>query len=162
VHLLRDLHELQQKHPTQGVAEFVQAVGKVYDAAKAFQSPNRRVRMGARLDFQARLLEVARPYKDAGLPQSVLAARRVQFESELFTFVESPEDPSENNAAERALRPRVIARKISGGSRSPTGSATMAVLASLFETWRLRGEDALEACRQMLEAARPVAALEHA
>jgi hypothetical protein len=81
----------------------------------------------------------------------------VQFEAELFTFVEHPEVPSHNNAAERAVRPRVIARKISGGSRSPTGSTTMAGLASLFETWRLRGEDTLEACRQMLMTARPVA-----
>ena len=76
----------------------------------------------------------------------------MQFEAELFTFVEHPEVPSENNAAERSVRPRVIARKISGGTRSPEGSKTMAVLASLFETWRLRGEDALEACRQMLIA----------
>jgi hypothetical protein len=92
----------------------------------------------------------------------VLAGRIVQFEAELFTFVEHPEVPSQNNAAERAVRPRVIARKISGGSRSPTGSKTMAVLASLFETWRLRGENALEACRKMLMATRPVARPEHA
>ena len=100
---------------------------------------------------------VALPYKDACLPQSGLAARMVALESELFTFVEHPEVPSENNAAERAVRRRVIARKISGGSRWPTGSETMAVLASLFEAWRLRGEDALEACRQMLMTAKSAA-----
>ncbi len=162
VHLLRDLHDLKQKHPTKAVHAFVGAVRQIYEAAKAFHSPDRRQRMAARLEFQARLLEVAMPYKDAGLPQSVLAGRMVQFESELFTFVEHPEVPSHNNAAERAVRPRVIARKISGGTRSPTGSQTMAVLASLFETWRLRGQNGLEACRQMLPAAQPVGTPEHA
>ena len=80
----------------------------------------------------------------------MLASRLLQFEAELFTFVEYPQVPSENNAAERAVRPRVIARKISGGTRSAQGSKTMAVLSSLFETWRLRGEDALAACQTML------------
>lgn len=157
VHLLRDLHDLQDKYPTEGVQAFVAAVRKVYDAANGFQSADRRARRAARLEFQARLLEIALPYKEIGLPQSVLAGRRVQFEAELYPFVEYPEVPSHNHAAERALRPRVIARKIRGGSRSPTGSATMAVLASLFETWRLRGEETLEACCQMLMTARPVA-----
>src|SRR5207245_10217967 len=87
-----------------------------------------------------------------GLPQRVLVSRLIQFEAELFTFVEYPFVPSENNAAERSVRPRVIARKISGGTRSAQGSSTMAVLSSLFETWRLRAENCLEACRKMLIA----------
>ena len=157
VHLLPDLHALTKQHPSEAVKAFAASVRNVYDAAKAFHSAVRRERVAARLDFQARLLEVAMPYVDAALPQSVLAGRMVQFESELFTFVEHPQVPSENNAAERAVRPRVIARKISGGSRSPTGSETRAILASLFETWRLRGEDALEACRVMLMTAQPAA-----
>jgi hypothetical protein len=70
----------------------------------------------------------------------------------MFPFVEYPQVPCENNAAERAIRPRMIARKISGGTRSQAGSQTMAVLSSLFETWRLRGENCLEACRKMLIA----------
>jgi hypothetical protein len=151
------LHDLKVKPPTEVVQVFVGTVRQIYEAAKAFHSPNRRERIAARLEFQARLLEIALPYKGAGLPQSALVARLIQFEAESFTFVEPPDVPSHNNAAERAICPRVIARKISGGTRSPTGSATMAVLASLFETWRLRGEDALEACRQMLLMARPAA-----
>ena len=74
-------------------------------------------------------------------------------ESELFTFVEHPQVPSENNAAERVIRSRVIARKISGGTRSAAGSQTMAVLSRLFATWQLRGEESLSACRQMLQEA---------
>ena len=85
----------------------------------------------------------------------MLCKRLLQFESELFTFVEYPQVPSENNPAERAIRPRVIARKISGGTRSPAGSQTMAVLSSLFATWQLRGEESLSACQKMLRDAQP-------
>ena len=152
VHLLRDVRELKQKYPTQGVLEWAQKLRDLYERAKMFSSECAKARRGARLDFQAQLLELAVPYVEACLPQSGLAARLVQFEAELFTFVEHPYVPSENNAAERAIRPRVIARKISGGTRSAQGSKTMAVLASLFETWRLRGEDCLQACRLMLIA----------
>jgi len=83
----------------------------------------------------------------------VLCKRLLQFESELFPFVEYPQVPSENNPAERVIRSRVIARKISGGTRSPVGSQTMAVLSSLFATWQLRGEECLAACQEMLREA---------
>jgi hypothetical protein len=37
------------------------------------------------------------------------------------------------------VRPQVIARKISGGSRSPAGSAIRRDLATVFHTWTSRG-----------------------
>jgi transposase len=150
VHLLRDVHELKQKYPTRGVLDWAQKLRDIYDRAKAFSSECPKKRCAARLEFQSELLELASPYVNACLPQSVLAKRLVTFEAELFTFVEHPQVPSENNAAERSIRPRVIARKISGGTRSAQGSTTMAILATLFETWRLRGENGLEACKAML------------
>ena len=62
-----------------------------------------------------------------------------------------PAVPPDNNLAERSLRPLVIARKISGGSRSAAGSATTRALASLFATWRAQGRDPLNACTQLLQ-----------
>ena len=47
-----------------------------------------------------------------------LCQRVERYRTELFTFVADPAVPPTNNAAERALRPLVIARKISGGTRS--------------------------------------------
>jgi hypothetical protein len=58
--------------------------------------------------------------------------------------------PSDNNAAERSVRPSVVARKISGGTRSSKGSVTKMALMTLFGTWALRGQDVLESCRQLL------------
>ena len=49
-----------------------------------------------------------------------------------------PHIPAENNAAERAMRPLAVVRKISGGSQSEEGLRTREVLASVWTTLRLR------------------------
>ena len=66
------------------------------------------------------------------------------------TFVAEPQAKADNNAAERSLRPTVVSRKISGGIRSPEGSNTKSVLASLFGTWRLRGRNPYQALNSIL------------
>ena len=153
VHLLRDLHELTRKFPLDSVLAWAKRLRALYDEAKAFTSDNPKERAKRRVRCQEALVTLSTPYKDAALPHSTLCKRLLQFESEMFTFVEHPQVPSENNAAERSIRPRVIARKISGATRSPAGSQTMAVLSSLFATWQLRGQESLATCRQMLQDA---------
>lgn len=156
VHFLRDLHQLKEKHPKEpSVVSWTQTVKGIYEEAKewvkAHQDAPVSERRKQRFIYQARLVELAEPYaKVEGVAQRVLAERILRFEPELFTFVEYPAVPSENNAAERALRPSVIARKISGGTRSEKGSKTRCVLRSLLATWKLQGGDLLEACRKML------------
>ena len=54
----------------------------------------------------------------------------------LFTFLSRPGMAPTNNHAERALRGPVIARKISGGSRSHSGAHAFALIASLLGTAR--------------------------
>ena len=159
-HLLRDVHDLKLKFPLPAVLAWAARLRTLYERAKAFASQNPKARASARVGFQEELAALASAYVGTNLPQSTLCKRLLQFESELFTFVEYPQVPSQNNPAERVVRSRVIARKISGGTRSSTGSQTMAVLSSLFATWQLRGEECLAACRQMLRDAqkRPVAA----
>ena len=62
---------------------------------------------------------------------------------QLFEFVKNPDVDGTNNAAERALRKVVVARKISGGSRSEGGARNYAVLMSVWETLKQRGIDLL-------------------
>jgi transposase len=52
----------------------------------------------------------------------------------LFEFVKNPEVDGTNSAAERAIRPSVIARKISGGGRSYAGAKNYEVLLSVVQT----------------------------
>jgi hypothetical protein len=155
VHLLRAVHELCCKFPTEAVYAWAKKLRDIYDRAKAFSSPKARDRARARVGFQKELAALVTPYAKTLLPQNTLCKRLIQFESEMFTFVEYPFVPSENNPAERSIRPRVIARKISGGTRAGTGTDTMVILSSLFATWKLRGLDTLAACCNLLATAKP-------
>ncbi len=56
----------------------------------------------------------------------------------------SPDVPADNNAAERALRPAVVTRKTSFGSRSKHGAQAFARLLSLIMSWEKQGKDFFE------------------
>ena len=156
VHFLRDLKELEEKHPNdKALARWTKRVRRIYRDAKEFHSEDRRKRVKARERFQLRLTTLGQPYVDQEVPQRILAKRIMQFANELFTFVEHTFVSPDNNAAERAVRPAVIYRKVTGGSRSPKGSATTAVLMSMVGTWTLRQQDPLMACQEMLRSSRP-------
>ena len=79
-----------------------------------------------------------------------LAKRLLRHQDELFQFLLIEGLSPNNNLAERSIRPLVVARKISGGSRSQLGTATRMALHSLFETWHARGLNTLQACLQLL------------
>jgi len=151
VHLLRDFKKLWEEHPKDlRVARFIEGVRIIYEEAKAFVSESVFARQKKRRTFQARLCALARRHIGEERPERVLAERILKHQYGLFLFVERPEVPSDNNAAERAVRPFVALRKVTGGTRSRQGSDTQAVLMSLFETWKLRGENPLTACQKML------------
>jgi transposase len=168
VHLQRALRELEETHPEHvGVAKWRAQIRALYAQAAAYREkelayhgdrtmPLLTARRKARRQFERALMKLARPYlKNKDDPRNILAKRIEQFQFELFVFVEHPEVPPENNAAERGLRPSVIFRKICGGTRSERGSVTMATLRSLFGTWRLQGKHPLQACLRLLASAPP-------
>jgi hypothetical protein len=62
--------------------------------------------------------------------------------------------PLTNNAAERQLRHWVIGRRISYGTRTLVGSNSLALLASVIDTCRLRGASAVDLLARAISAAR--------
>lgn len=72
---------------------------------------------------------------------------------ELTAFLWDKDLEGTNNLAERAIRPAVVARKISGGSRSKKGAAAFATLASLLRTAGQQGKNVLATIKAMLVAA---------
>ena len=62
----------------------------------------------------------------------------------LFTFLRIRGVEPTNNHAERSLRFLVIMRKICFGTRSPEGSESHSVLASLLQTAKLHGKNAIQ------------------
>lgn len=70
------------------------------------------------------------------LPTDHPEARRLQkryrkHHDKLWLFLEHPDFPFDNNASERALRPAVIHRKVSGGFRSEVGATAYALYRTL-------------------------------
>ncbi len=151
-HLLREIHDLVVANPTDGrLGRWARAVHRVFRIATTFSSPIEAERLAMQDRCEQRLLHVGRPFVDD--PTAVhrkLCRRMEKYLAELFVFVAMPEVPPTNNAAERSLRPLVIARKISGGTRSNAGSTTKMTLASLFGTWRLLERNPVDACRSLL------------
>ena len=156
VHFLRDLAKLVDKNPQDAsLSLWVEEIKDLYKAAKkaARRSFKEEVRVRLRQELETKLLALAHPYiKNEEAVQRVLAERIDKHLGELFTFVQYPGCPSGNNAAERAIRPAVIARKISGGTRSQKGSQTRTTLMSVFGTWQLQGKDLLQACTHLITA----------
>jgi len=70
-----------------------------------------------------------------------IAKRLVRHSGEFFNYVACPGVEATNNRAERALRPYVVKRKISGGHRSWKGAGKHAILMSVLATCGLRGEN---------------------
>ena len=156
-HLLRDAHDLRAAHPGDAnVAAWADGLHALFleakrQAARDQPAPDRRAAWDA---LERQLVALCRPYwgADCAAPQATLCRRVDLFLDELLMFVADPAVPADNNLAERSLRPLVIARKVSGGSRSPDGSRVTMALASLFATWLAQDRDPLRACQQMLLA----------
>jgi transposase len=160
VHLLRDVHELREKWPDhQGVLGWAEGVEGIYHRARDWVAdhpeaePMERVR--AQRQLEGDLLALCLPYLKTDRPQRVLCQRVERFLPELFVFVVDPRVPSDNNAAERAIRPVVISRKISGGTRTDQGTRTKDTLASIFGTWVARGLNPFMACQALLTTSPP-------
>jgi transposase len=161
VHFLRDGHDLKEKFPeNEDVLTWTKQVKAVYERAVTYAaagpdpglSPRQQQQeRGAQQHlFEQQLWEICQPYVGTDAPQHTLCERVERFLPELFVFVAVPGVPAHNNLAERSVRPLVIARKISGGSRSPKGSHTRMGLASLFGTWMAQGLNPFHQCLALL------------
>jgi transposase len=155
-HLLRDLHALQEAHPSDAeTVAWVQAVRATYDTATAWLGaqaqapPTEREALYVTLTGQTHALGL-RYARVKAHPCQALAKRLLRHEDELFQFVLVPGLSADNNLAERAIRPLVVIRKVSGGSRSAAGTKTRMALASLFHTWQARGQNPFDQCLALL------------
>jgi transposase len=154
-HLLRDLHALKEEHAQDGeTVLWAQAVRALYDEAQAFMrmAPPRSEREQCYVRLVSQIEELGLLYAKTKHPCQALAKRLLRHQDELFQFVLVAGLAADNNLAERSLRPLVVVRKISGGTRSHRGSQTRMTLASIFGTWRARGLNPFTQCLNLLGA----------
>ena len=144
-HLFRELeHTEKYKSPGKDWPEFAKKLRRLLgDAIRLWRRreelsaetyASRRDRIHGRL---AELIET--PWEDKNAKRLIKRFRRHQ--DELFTFLDQEGVPFDNNHAERSIRPAVIIRKNSHGSRSQKGANCQAVLMSVFRTLKQRGHD---------------------
>jgi transposase len=156
VHLLRTLHELKEEHSgDETVQTWAQQLRALYDRAQAFvragpQSPGEREKLYLTLVSEVERLGLL--YAREEHPCRALAKRVLRHQDELFQFVLVVGLAADNNLAERSLRPLVVVRKISGGTRSPQGSQTRMTLATIFATLKARGLNPFTECLALLRA----------
>jgi transposase len=74
----------------------------------------------------------------------------------LFTFLHCPGIEATNNAAERALRPAVVARKTWGGNRTENGAKTQQILISILTTCRQQGKDSFDRITELFLSPTPM------
>jgi transposase len=87
-------------------------------------------------------------YADA---DTIRMGKRIsKYRDQLFTFLDTPGVPPDNNHGERQIRPAVIIRKNSLCNRSEQGAATQAILMSVYRTLKLRGIDPTKAIAEAL------------
>jgi len=99
----------------------------------------------------AKLIRAPGPF-----PGNQRMARHFQrHEPELLVFLSHPEVAASNNLAEREIRPAVVIRKISAGSRSSYGAYVHQVLASLSQTAHRNGCRFLEIAPLLLKSPQP-------
>jgi transposase len=76
----------------------------------------------------------------------------------LFTFLLDPQVPATNWAAEQAIRPAVVTRKVCGGNRTWNGALAQEILASVLQTARQQKRDPLGILVPLVCSAEPIVA----
>lgn len=155
VHLLRELTQTAEKSPAFAGSTFYRKTKRLikemlllkgkWDQMSDEQYTSRVCRLQDRLDPLADV--------DYTEPHARRIGKRIRkFKSELTAFLLDKNLQGTNNVAERAIRPLVVARKISGGSRSKAGADAHAMLASLLRTADQQGQKSFETLKSMLMA----------
>ena len=147
VHLLRDLEYVETyRRVDQDWPAFAKKLRRLLgdavrlwkrDPVSASEQASRRTRLDLRL---AKLIESQWEHTDARR----LIKRLRRHRNDLFTFLDQPGVPFDNNHAERAIRPAVIIRKNSQSNRSQRGANTQALLMSIYRTLKQRGHPPIE------------------
>ena len=155
-HLLRETHQFTEgRPPPDPGSEPVKFHNELHDLYWAMglalleieADPDRREQVHA--NMRNKLSEFAdKAWEDADCIR--LAKRINKHLDELVVWLINPEIDSDNNIAERALRPAVVTRKTSFGSRSKAGAHAFARMLSVIMSWRQQDVDFFEQGQQVL------------
>ncbi|MGK7877110.1 MAG: IS66 family transposase [Xenococcaceae cyanobacterium] len=159
-HFERDLKALETSRFAEN-REFIKRVSPILHTARRAHQDYHAGRLSLeelqrlRPQVESQLDEVLNNSPKKGWPSDAqgLSNRLKRHWDEWFTFLSYPEVKPDNNDAERALRPIVVHRKVSGGARSDWGAQLVAQMFSFLETMRLQGNNAITSLCELLSLA---------
>jgi hypothetical protein len=155
-HLLRELRDTVKTRPSLASHAFFRQCKRLTQEALRLKKHQKRLSAAA---YARQVKSIETRFKNLGgrswndVDADRLATRIRKYGPRLTTFLHDPKVDGTNNAAERALRPAVVMRKITGGSRSQSGAQAWAILASIMRTAEQQGLNILETIRMLLRAA---------
>jgi hypothetical protein len=155
-HLLRELGDCAQKSPAFASGAFFikskRLIKQMLRLKGQWENLGDKRYLARVRRLETRLEELAAADYDEANARRI-AKRMRKHRTELTAFLWDKDLDGTNNAAERAIHPAVVVRKISGGSRSKNGAEAWATLASLLRTANQQGKNLLDTIRSMLMAA---------
>ena len=157
-HLVRELKETSERSPAFGQGTFCPRLKRLIREMLLLKNQQQSLvaarYQGKLAKLQRRLVELERGpaggWKEAHARR--LAKRLRGHAGELTTFLKVREVDPTNNAAERAIRPAVVLRKITGGSRSERGARATFILMSVLKTALQHQCPLFETFKQLLKA----------
>jgi len=144
-HQLRDLQAVIDRYPRSFWARAMQALLRASIHLHHQRPQLTAAHFQAQLDRLERLCTWLLSRSPPNLAVPSLQLRYSKYRKSLFVFLYRTDVSPTNNVSERALRPAVVHRKVSGGFRSAWGAKTYAALASLIDTAELTGTHAFQA-----------------
>lgn len=151
VHLLRKAKELKEQIPSKERAILYRQLSRIYQQILFFRlkQTNQKQKDKKAQQIRDKLLIIGRQeVEDHNLQK--LFNRCQKYATELVVCIKLFYVSPDNNKAERAIRPAVVMRKISGSSRSKQGAFTHEVNLSVIETLRKEKHNPFEAMRGLI------------
>jgi len=155
VHILRDLKKvIEYWQGDEDVIRYCERLKKMFEGAIALHEKYKNCEWDK--TYLAQSERIVSSLNDFAFPNpdkkilSRFAKRLERHKNEMFTFLYVRDIDYHNNHAEQQIRPNVILRKITNGSRSYDGAKIHSVCTSILQTVKLRGIDPLETLRQIL------------
>lgn len=148
-HQIRDLQRVIDQYPE---SWWVKAMQALFRAAVGLHHRRHQFSVDQFRVQQDRLERLCDGLLKRSPPQAEalkLRDRYLKHRSHLFVFLARTDVEPTNNVAERALRPAVIHRKVTGGFRAQWGAEAYAAIASVIDTAKLQGLSPFETIQQL-------------
>ena len=151
VHLLREMRECRGKDPPEDYRVPSKKLKRILSDAHRLEAQHGQM---PSLDFVRKVRRIkGRLFLFATTPYSNkdwqrLSGRFLKHEKKMLTFLDFPGLPSNNNHAERMIRPHVILRNRSFHNRTMNGAIAHGVLTSILQSLMLQGKSLIPSFSQ--------------